>query len=498
MRMDLTTECNYRRVFFAFVLILALLSPFGQVYGSTLCPDPAWVPRPPQPGDTVAVVGVATASTLEEGQKKALLNAAGQVLEYLGITLREEGKKIRSEVETRLLEEMTFFSDRAFLQGGLLQKWCFRSGPKGYEVFVLVHYPLAMVEEAKDRMDAQKRAGAAQFGMEMREGDRSISDGKFVDAMRHYANAYRSAGELSGLYLEKEVMDRMTSLLDNLRVIRLSGDEASTEGDSPVDFFVQVMEAVEGEGIPMEGVPVRFYREGQPEPVLAEIDTDFSGKARLDLGHFKKSLPAGVHHILAELNVEKMAAYFPEINMLDRNGRNSLRAVFSIKKPPSFTHSPLLILVEESLLGKASEESIVGQTLSEKLMGLGFRVISEHEIGRNAVERLRVALQKENLWPVRPELRHGTRLVVTGTASGRKSGNNLGMVLSSQVDVYIRVVDLETGEVVAQKNSVALAGFGGSYEQAAIQGLKDAARQVSDAIGEQLLLWEEGRNHEPE
>ena len=72
----------------------------------------------------------------------------------------------------------------------------------------------------------------------------------------------------------------------------------------------------------------------------------------------------------------------------------------------------------------------------------------------------------------------------------------MGLAISSHADAYIKVVNIESGDVAAQKNVVSVAGFGETLELAGIRALEKASTMVTQAIVDQLILWEEVQGHE--
>jgi hypothetical protein len=465
---------------------------------------PSWVKKPPRDRDAVVVVGVATARTLEIGQRAALLNAAAQVAEYLGITMEGTGTKVRTELELQLTEELKYSTDRVPLRGALIQEWYFQEASGGYEVFVLVHYPHAELEKTKSRLQAEKAERVTQARMKIRQGEASWKRGHVMEALQAFSEALGASRGADQIILESEARNQIIALLQSLEIAIASGDGQVIEpgGTIRTPLVVQVTSRMEGERYSVEGVPVQFSWGDQPLKTKGFIVTDSDGEAQFGLEHYRAKLSPGTHRIVAELDKEAiLARILPAVDAgkphnISEIGRFELPSVnFLLKVIPVFRTTRIIILVDESNLGQVSSESIVMQTLSESLQQAGFRVVADHEIGRTNIERLQEALRKEQLWPIRPELQQEADLVLTGTASTRKGTDNLGGVISSHADVFIRALDLKTGEVVAQENLMAQTGFGDNLELAGIRALQEAGRIVSKAIVDQLVLAEEAKTN---
>ncbi|MFH1562989.1 MAG: hypothetical protein ABIF11_06200 [Nitrospirota bacterium] len=146
----------------------------------------------------------------------------------------------------------------------------------------------------------------------------------------------------------------------------------------------------------------------------------------------------------------------------------------------------VIILVSEKMLGKESDESIVGNELSSKFIESGYRVIGFQDIGKTNVEKLEKALQKDMLFSVKDEYVKLADLIVSGNCSTRPGVENPYNMISVVADAYIKVISLKTGEIIAQKNVIGTAGFGLSQEQAAVNALKRAAEIIDEKIIKQI------------
>ncbi len=142
----------------------------------------------------------------------------------------------------------------------------------------------------------------------------------------------------------------------------------------------------------------------------------------------------------------------------------------------------VIILVSEKMLGKESDESIVGNEISSKFIESGYRVIGFQDIGKTNVERLEKALQKDMLFSVKDEYVKLADLIVSGNCSTRPGVENPYNMISVIADAYIKVISLKTGEIIAQKNVIGTTGFGLSQEQAEVNALKRAAEIIAEKI----------------
>jgi hypothetical protein len=106
-------------------------------------------------------------------------------------------------------------------------------------------------------------------------------------------------------------------------------------------------------------------------------------------------------------------------------------------------------------------------------------------------------VRKERFFPLNPTLYHQVQYVVTGRVSTHKGSENLDLIKSSHADLFIKVINLEDGQVVAQANLIGIRGFGDSLELAGIEALKIASHQITETLINQLMSREEETNVNP-
>ena len=488
----------------AAMIVLLLAALIGIVFqGQARADVPSWVTIPPKEKNAIVVVGVATATALEEARQAAILDAARQVGEYITTTFKVRGEKVRTEVELRLMEEMKFSSEKMTLRGGLLKEWFFREVDGRYQSFVLVRYPRNEIEEIKSRQQADQAELITRARMNIQKGDAAWKRGNVLEAVNSFSQALQASYGGTQPILQSEARNRLNSLLQSLVLSIASGDGQEVKpGGRPRPLVVRVTSLTGGKEIPAEGIPVRFIRGESAEKTVSAI-TDANGEARINPDQAGFAGSVGIHRVSAEIDNEAIFTRFLSSAGPSESGEaTNFRpaeipgVTFTLKVIPIPRNTRVLILVEESNMGKVNTESIMMQSISESLHQAGFRVVAAHEIGRSNIERLQEAIRKELLWPIRPEISSQVQLIITGTASTRRGSNNMGLAISSHADAYIKVVNIESGDVAAQKNVVSVAGFGETLELAGIRALEKASTMVTQAIVDQLILWEEVQGHE--
>lgn len=489
----------------ATLIVLLLAALIGIVHqGQARADVPSWVTTPPKEKNVIVVVGVATAAALEEARQAAILDAARQVGEYITTTFKIRGEKVRTEVELRLMEEMKFSSEKMTLRGGLLKEWFFREVGGGYQSFVLVRYPRQEIEEIKSRQQADQAEMVTRARMNIQKGDTAWKRGNLQEAMNSFSQALQAGYGATQPMLQSEARNRLNSLLQSLVISIVSGDGQEVKpGGRAQPLVVRVTSLTGGKEILADGIPVRFSWGNSADKKTVSVITDVNGEARINPDQPWFAGSVGIHRVLAEIDSESIFTRFLSFTGSNETGEITdfipaeiPGVTFSLKVITIPRNTRVLILVEESNMGNVTTESIVMQSLSQSLQQAGFRVVAAHEIGRTNIERLQEAIRKELLWPIRPEISSQVQLIITGTASTRRGSNNMGLAISSHADAFIKVVNIESGEVVAQKNLVSVAGFGETLELAGIRALEKAGTMVTQAIVDQLILWEEVQGHE--
>ena len=319
------------------------------------------------------------------------------------------------------------------------------------------------------------------------------------EALRAFSSALQEAYVATHPMLQSEARNRITSLLQSLEISIVSGDGQEVKpGGRPQPLAARVTSLTGGKEIPADGIPVRFSWVDSADKKTVSGITDANGEVRINPDQTGFAGSVGIHSVLAEIDCEAIFTRFVSSTGPNESGEiTDIRpadipgVTFTLKVIPIPRNTRVLILVEESNMGNVNTESIMMQSISQALQQSGFRVVAAHEIGRINIERLQEAIRKELLWPIRPEISSQVQLVITGTASTRRGSTNMGLAISSHADAFIKAINIESGEVVAQKNLVSVAGFGETLELAGIRALEKAGKIAAEAVTGQLVLWEE-------
>ena len=459
------------------------------MYGEGLAGIPSWVTSPPEEEHVFTVVGVATGRTIEEARRSAVMDAALQIVQYIEDVVQVKGSKIRTEIEHKLMEEVKFSTREIPLRGGLIKEWSFRKVDEGYECFVLVQYPKGEIKKIKRDLQKEKEVLREEGRVAIIKGDLAWKKGRIGKALRLFTQARELSRDIPDTQLRLQAGKRIVSLLKSLEILPISERYQTVKASKDLrPLAIHIVSHVNEEEIPAIDVPVKFIMKNHAHEHSVSLTTDENGEAWIYPSQLGIDKGAGLYHV----NVVIDQSLF-DTNGLAGDKLPSGGIDFTIKVLPVFNHLRVLVIVDELNIGVASNESIVGQSLSEALLQAGFRIIALHEIGRTNMERLRKALRRDSLWPVRPELASQVRLVIYGSASTRRGSSNMGIAISAHADVYVKAIDMESGEIIAQKNVTGMRGFGDTLKIAGIRALKKASEIVSEDFVEQIVLWKESR-----
>lgn len=141
-----------------------------------------------------------------------------------------------------------------------------------------------------------------------------------------------------------------------------------------------------------------------------------------------------------------------------------------------------VVLLPEQNLGQAQAQPVVENELVSQLVAAGFRVLDPAQVQRVAKRDQLAALHRGDEQAARDiGLRFLSNLIVIGGASTQSSQNNQGIV-SAHARVTARVLEAETGRVVANVSLDEVRGFGTSPEIAGRRALAAAGKPAAEKL----------------
>ena len=146
-----------------------------------------------------------------------------------------------------------------------------------------------------------------------------------------------------------------------------------------------------------------------------------------------------------------------------------------------------IVLLSEKNQSVQTKESVVKNILSEKLTERGYRVVSDEVVGKKKIQRLEEALKDgERIASVRSELRSVGDSIVWGSVDTHAGHTGVEGLISCQADASVKVISVDSGEIIVQRNLSNIRGFGADLEKACSGALKNMGDAMGSAIIEKL------------
>lgn len=472
------------------LLVFGLLISVYAMAGSL----PKWVTNIPADKEHLYFVGINTdAQSLEDGKRSAVKQAIAELTEQFETRSNTRFMERKTELETKVLDEIGSHSENVRIKGTFLNDWHFEKARDGrYDVYVLIQYPKAELEMEKTRLQNEAAERFAFIRKALKQGEAARAGGDVKAAYTAFMSALKGAIEGEDIGLRTEASSRLRGLLEGMQIKAVSGDGQKGELykglKEPLVAKVFIRDG--GMELPVPDAPIYFISSGKRDDHEETVMTDAKGLASYKAATLKSSEG---RTIKAFLDVDRLFPLPEGILASDRELVNSYinliksrSAGFTFEVAAIKKGVKVIVLIREENLGTQVEESIVGNELAAGLTEAGYDVIGDHEIGKNNMERLESALDKNQMFFLKREFYALADVVVTGTVKTRKGGDNKGWTFSSHADGYVKAVNLGTGKVIARKNLTGVVGFGDSEEKASINVLKKAASEIRDGLMEKM------------
>lgn len=455
---------------------------------------PKWVTKIPSDREYLYFVGINTgAQSLEDGKRSAVKQAIAELTEQFEIRSNTRFMERKTELETKVLDEIGSYSENVRIKGTILKDWHFEKTRDGkYDVYVLIQYPKAELEREKTRLQNEAAEKVSLVRKALKQGETARRSGDVKAAYTAFMSALKGAGEAEDTGLHSEVSGRLRELLEGMQIKAISGDGQKGELykglKEPLVAKVFIRDG--GMEIPVTDAPVLFISSDKKDDREEAVVSYAKGLASYKVATLKSSES---RTIKAFLDVDRLFTVPEGIPASDRELVNSYinlvksrSAAFTFDVAATKKGIKVIVLIREENFGTPVEESIVGNELAAGLTEAGYDLIGDHEIGKNSMERLESAVDKNQLFSLKREFYALADVVVTGTVKTRKGGDNKEWTFSSHADGYIKAINLGTGKVIAQKNLTGVVGFGDTEEKASINALKKAAGEIRDGLMEKI------------
>ncbi len=494
---EVTTQCV------SFLLLLLVLQGCASVAVTTK-EKPGWIMQPPTSQEFLHVIGIKTgAMTIEGGRNEAARDAVGQVVNYLSqhvesrfeMVQTEFTTTVRSELETRVRDELKGLSERVELRGGLIQDWYVEPTSQGaYNVYALLRYPRAELQREMARLVALAAERKHQVEALLQQAKEAERVGDVIGALTNYLAVLGSQAAKSDEPLRNEVLNRMNRLIQGvtLRAVSGSGQRGEVSQGAKEPLVTEAVLNREGGPVSVPRLPIRYAWKEAGRAPLCETVTNERGTAACAVTDL--SGLSGVVKLRAVIEADRLVVLPRDLLSADRDKVEQMLALlkgrgadFELTAFVERKQLRVVVLVKEENFGKPMEESLVGNAIAAKLVEAGYQVVADQEIGKSNLERLKQAIQTNQFWSLGREIYRIAQVVVVGACVTRPgTGTSEVGIASSRTDGMVRVIELNDGTVLAQKSLTNIAGFGHTQEEAGRNALQRLSGPLANAIIEQL------------
>ncbi len=145
-------------------------------------------------------------------------------------------------------------------------------------------------------------------------------------------------------------------------------------------------------------------------------------------------------------------------------------------------NASVVVMIPEDNMGREVHNPAVENEIVSVLVGAGFTVYDRDQLERIRDRKARVAALEGNLEASQQiGLEFLSNLVVTGTASARFS-QETGGIVSARAAASVRMVEAETGLILANRRVDRAKGFDLSAEEAGYKALEEAANELAKSV----------------
>jgi hypothetical protein len=448
------------------------------------------------------VPGVATgASSLEEGKRRAVLQAVSEIVQFFGYTSTVEYNEKRTELSTKILDQFTAASGDARVRGSMVEdlRWERDPGKGTYDVYVIVRFPKEEIHRERTRLLREEAERHWLVQKCLRDGAAAEGQGDVRTALAQYVQALRlCAGDPAFGNARAQAASALGSLAGRLRLEEVSGNNQRAElyGDLTGPLVVRAtLPGVQG-GVAARGLPVVF----EAVDTLAEIAqagaTDEKGIASARVERIRSM--SATNRVRASLDMDRLLSQPSDLSQNDTATVASAVAVLRKQAVDfsfgSFVERPVKVAVRirEENLDLAVEDSILAHELSRLLLGAGFQIATDPEravsglweAGGDAAVAGDAVADVDAAAVVGLAAGAEADFVIRGRASTRRAGPGFSGMVCCFSDVSVEVVSPKDGKVVVRKQEIGVKGFGLTEGEAGLQALRKAAAAAAGPIVE--------------
>jgi len=309
-----------------------------------------------------------------------------------------------------------------------------------------------------------------------------------------YAAVIREAeGTAGAAAVASDAYRDLEGLLSGLRVAVESGQNqvGTARGGLPAPLVIKVTTGPNAS--PAQDIPLVFRSDRSTVELVTDSLTGEDGRAQCRISRI---LFGGDEFVTtAQVDVPRLLGFssgdaqVPARLMRIATAAGAARAVFTSKVAKSAGEARFLVVVVERVSGEASAESIVATRLQESLLVAGYGVVGDTEVGKSPAQRLRQAVDANELLPIRDELLGLAEAVVWGAADVESARQLKSGLFEARAGGTVKAVDLVSGDLLAQATVSGTRGVDASAGGAQQAALHEAAKQLAEDLVRKIGRW---------
>jgi Ca-activated chloride channel homolog len=225
---------------------------------------PPWISQLPVNSNYFYALGISTnTASLREGRLSAAQDAIVEVSHYLGLQARAQLQIEKTELTTRILNEMTLNTSSRLTRSRLTkmyyEEFILKDSPgtsKNYDVYILLRIPMTEIAEEQKRQKLKKQNTLKTAKAINQEAQAHYSEGNFILAWQKWILAMQ--------LLDKDETNKIASLniyktlLTAVEGINLSIKAKNSTGDIPLSVIARANYTHRNTSVALQNMPLHF------------------------------------------------------------------------------------------------------------------------------------------------------------------------------------------------------------------------------------------------
>src|SRR3972149_1007131 len=290
---------------------------------------PGWIRSIPQDKQYFYAVGIKTgASTLEEGKRSAVQQAVTELVEHFELQSRVKYEERKTELETKVMDEIRSLSGNVKIKGSLISEWHFEKTEEGrYDVYVLLRYPRVELKREMSRQQSEATEKISRIQGELIHGDKAAARGNVGEAINSFLTAVNLATLYDETSLHSRALERLNQLVSGIQIRVVSGNDQNIDISRKNDYklVAKVVLKKDRDEIPVSGLPVRFSFPNDKGIEASSIKSDQEGMAIFRIPRLQSA--SKDYRVQARIDADQMFIIPSDLPMSDQK---SVRHLFNL------------------------------------------------------------------------------------------------------------------------------------------------------------------------